>query len=156
MEHLLIETKDLSIQFKNFVANNKINICIYSGRIHAIAGENGAGKSTLMKLLYGVYQATEGEIYIDGERVKTHSPSVSAEKGIGMVFQDFRLIRSFTVLENIYLSLKEYGKIFHKKELKGKIKVLCEKYGINVDLDKYVYQLDLGECQQIEICGEIS
>lgn len=151
MEHLLIETKDLSIQFKNFVANNKINIRIYSGRIHAIAGENGAGKSTLMKLLYGVYQATEGEIYIDGERVKTHSPSVSAEKGIGMVFQDFRLIRSFTVLENIYLSLKEYGKIFHKKELKGKIKVLCEKYGINVDLDKYVYQLDLGECQQIEI-----
>ena len=67
MEHLLIETKDLSIQFKNFVANNKINIRIYSGRIHAIAGENGAGKSTLMKLLYGVYQATEGEIYIDGK-----------------------------------------------------------------------------------------
>ncbi len=151
MEHLLIETKDLSIKFRDFVANDKINIRVYSGRIHAIAGENGAGKSTLMKLLYGVYQATEGEIYIDGERVKAHSPLVSAEKGIGMVFQDFRLIRSFTVLENIYLSLKEYGKIFHKKELESKIKVLCEKYGINVDLDQYVYQLDLGECQQIEI-----
>lgn len=89
MEHLLIETKDLSIQFKNFVANNKINIRIYSGRIHAIAGENGAGKSTLMKLLYGVYQATEGEIYIDGERVKTHSHRYQLKKGSEWCFRIF-------------------------------------------------------------------
>lgn len=151
MEQVLLETKDLTIKFGDFIANDRINIKLYSGRIHAIAGENGAGKSTLMKMLYGIYQPTSGEICIGKSKLKQLTPAIATENGIGMVFQDFRLIRSFTVIENIFLALKEYGSCYHKAELKKKVSRLAEKYGMNVELDKYVYQMDLGECQQVEI-----
>ena len=85
MEHLLIETKDLSIQFKNFVANNKINIRIYSGRIHAIAGENGAGKTTLMRLICGVLQPTGGSIYCDDIEIDSMGAEYRRLLGLSLI-----------------------------------------------------------------------
>lgn len=85
----IIETRDLTIRFGSLIANDRLNISIEPGKIHAIAGENGAGKSTLMKMLYGVYTPTSGKILIDGEEMRAWDASMAIAKGIHMVFQDF-------------------------------------------------------------------
>lgn len=98
----IIETRCLSKVFGSLKACDKINLKIEAGTIHSVAGENGAGKSTLMKMLYGVYPASSGEILIDGQPMKQWSASIAREKGIGMVFQDFRLIPAFSVIDNVF------------------------------------------------------
>ena len=100
----ILRAEKLTKRFGELTANREIDIEIHAGEIHAIAGENGAGKSTLMKMLYGVYQPTAGNLYIDGEKMERWNPTIAREKGIGMVFQDFRLVPAFTVLENVFLS----------------------------------------------------
>lgn len=83
----IIETRDLTIRFGSLIANDRLNISIEPGKIHAIAGENGAGKSTLMKMLYGVYTPTSGKILIDGEEMRAWDASMAIAKGIHMVFR---------------------------------------------------------------------
>ena len=100
----ILRAEKLTKRFGELTANREIDIEIHAGEIHAIAGENGAGKSTLMKMLYGVYQPTAGNLYIDGEKMERWNPTIAREKGIGMVFQDFRLVPAFTVLENVFLT----------------------------------------------------
>lgn len=92
----ILRAEKLTKRFGELTANREIDIEIHAGEIHAIAGENGAGKSTLMKMLYGVYQPTAGNLYIDGEKMERWNPTIAREKGIGMVFQDFRLVPAFT------------------------------------------------------------
>jgi len=152
----IIQTKDLTIRFGSLVANDRLNIEIEAGTIHAIAGENGAGKSTLMKMLYGVYKPTSGQILIDGEVMHGWNAAMAREKGIGMVFQDFRLIPAFTVLENVFLSLKGSGFVLRKKELRRQIRQLSEEYHLGVDPDEEVWKLDLGQRQHIEIIKVLS
>src|SRR5699024_8162542 len=113
----IIETRNLSKAFGTLQACDRISIKIEAGTIHAVAGENGAGKSTLMKMLYGIYAATSGEILIDGQIMKQWSASVAREKGIGMVFQDFRLISTFSVMENVFLSDPSFGNRVDRKLL---------------------------------------
>ena len=91
----ILRAEKLTKRFGELTANREIDIEIHAGEIHAIAGENGAGKSTLMKMLYGVYQPTAGNLYIDGEKMERWNPTIAREKGIGMVFQDFRLVPQF-------------------------------------------------------------
>ena len=126
----IIQTKDLTIRFGDLVANDRLSIEINPGEIHAIAGENGAGKSTLMKMLYGVYKPTSGEILVDGEVMHGWNAAMARAKGIGMVFQDFRLIPAFTVLENVFLSMndEDSGFIMRKKDLREKILKISEEY----------------------------
>lgn len=152
----IIQTKDLTIQFGDLVANDRLNIEIEAGTIHAIAGENGAGKSTLMKMLYGVYKPTSGQILVDGQVMNGWNAAMAREKGIGMVFQDFRLIPAFTVLENVFLSMKDSGVVLKKKELRRKIRELSEEYHLGVDPDEEVWKLDLGQRQHIEIIKVLS
>ncbi len=152
----IIQTKDLTIQFGDLVANDRLNIEIEAGTIHAIAGENGAGKSTLMKMLYGVYKPTSGQILVDGQVMHGWNAAMAREKGIGMVFQDFRLIPAFTVLENVFLSMKDSGVVLKKKELRRKIRELSEEYHLGVDPDEEVWKLDLGQRQHIEIIKVLS
>ena len=99
MAEKLIELKNISKQFPGVLANDNVSLDIEKGEIHAIVGENGAGKSTLMKILYGLYQPTFGEIYIKGEAVKIKTPLDAIKLGIGMVHQHFMLVPSFTVAE---------------------------------------------------------
>jgi ABC-type uncharacterized transport system ATPase subunit len=147
---LIIETKKLSIKFGSFSANTDIDLKLYGGEIHAIVGENGAGKSTLMKMLYGVYRPTSGEIYICGKKADL-AKSRGSENGIGMVFQDFRLIPAFTAAENIEMSLMSGKKKIDRKSIKQRITELSEKYRISVDPDRFVWEMDLGERQRVEI-----
>ena len=96
----ILRAEKLTKRFGELTANREIDIEIHAGEIHAIAGENGAGKSTLMKMLYGVYQPTAGNLYIDGEKMERWNPTIAREKGIGMVFQDFRLF-AFPLGQNV-------------------------------------------------------
>ena len=147
----VLRTEKLTKCFGDLVANRQIDIEIYPGEIHAIAGENGAGKSTLMKTLYGVYEATSGEIYVDGERMEQWSPMLAREKGVGMVFQDFRLVPAFTVLENVFISLRRAGWKIDRKQLRRRIIEKSEEYSLSVNPDVEVWKLDLGQRQHIKI-----
>ena len=91
----ILRAEKLTKRFGELTANREIDIEIHAGEIHAIAGENGAGKSTLMKMLYGVYQPTAGNLYIDGEKMERWNPTIAREKGIGMVLSQFWKMYSF-------------------------------------------------------------
>ncbi len=101
------------------MANDNIDLIVHKGEIHALLGENGgAGKTTLMNVLYGLYEPTAGEIFINGKRVKVTNPNVAIKNGIGMVHQHFMLVDNFTVVENIVLGMettKKFGVIDIKK-----------------------------------------
>ena len=151
MGKVIMKACGLRKVFGDFVANEGISFQVRTGTIYALAGENGAGKSTLMKMLYGVYKMDGGQLYLDDEEMTKYNPAVAREKGLGMVFQDFRLVPAFTALENVFLSTDNTGQYFKKKELRAKMVALSEKYGLHVKPDEYVWRLDLGQRQHIEI-----
>ncbi|MEM2548085.1 MAG: ABC transporter ATP-binding protein [Nitrososphaerota archaeon] len=133
------------------VALDHVDLEIRPGEIHAVLGENGAGKTTLMNILFGVLQPDEGEIYINGRRVRFRSPLDAMNMGIGMVHQIRKLIPAHTVLENIILGHPKTESIINLKKAREEVKALCEKYGFNIDLDARVWQLSAGEQQVVEI-----
>jgi simple sugar transport system ATP-binding protein len=101
-----VELRRISKNFPGVLANDRVNFDVGAGEIHALLGENGAGKSTLMKILYGLYQADEGEILINNQTVKIKSPTDALRQGIGMIHQHFQLVSAFTVAENVALGLR--------------------------------------------------
>ena len=101
----IIETRSIHKIYPNGVhANDDIDFAVEQGEIHALVGENGAGKSTLMKILYGLEQATSGQVFIRDDEVEIGNPQDAIERGIGMVHQNFMLVDSFTVAQNIILN----------------------------------------------------
>lgn len=146
----IIEVRNMTMKFGSLIANDKINLKIYGGKIHAIVGENGAGKSTLMKVLYGVNTPTEGNLLFDGVSKKLTSPAKAIAEGVGMVFQDFRLIPAFTALENVLLALPKKERR-NRAEIKKRIVEVSEKYRIPINPDQYVWEMDLGQRQRVEI-----
>ncbi len=149
MNQPFVEMKNINKYFSRVIANKMVNITINKGEVLAILGENGAGKSTKMKILYGLYKAEEGEIFIDGEVCNIKSPKDAIHNGIGMIQQHFSLIPAHTVLENIILG-NEKG-IFDKKMLHKKIDNLSRKYSFNIDSNSYIKDLPVGIQQKIEI-----
>ena len=148
----VIEMREITKIFGQFVANDKINLHLRRGEIHALLGENGAGKSTLMNMLAGLLEPTSGEIAVNGQVVKLDSPSKAASLGIGMVHQHFMLVEAFTVAENIILGseITKNGVLDIKKAIK-EIKELSEKYGLAVDPSAKVEDISVGAQQRVEI-----
>ena len=132
-------------------ANDHIDFDIKAGEIHAILGENGAGKTTLMKILFGLLQPDEGEIFVFGEKVDFRSPLDAIDLGIGMVHQNRKLISAHSVIENIILGHPRAGSILNLKSTAEEITELCAKYGFKLDLKAKVWQLSEGEKQVVEI-----
>ena len=130
----VIEMRDITKVFGEFVANDKINLHLRKGEIHALLGENGAGKSTLMNMLAGLLEPTSGEIAVNGQVVNLDSPSKAASLGIGMVHQHFMLVEAFTVAENIILGseLTKNG-VLDIAGASKEIKALSERYVLAVD-----------------------
>ena len=152
MSKHVIEMKEITKKFGDFVANDHINLSIQKGEIHALLGENGAGKSTLMNMLAGLLQPTSGEIVVNGESVTIDSPSKSSQLGIGMVHQHFMLVEAFTVAENIILGTETVKNgVLDLKQATKDIEELSKKYGLTVEPHAKVADISVGMQQRVEI-----
>ena len=149
----IIEMHGISKQFGQVHANESVDFTLRRGEIHAIVGENGAGKSTLMKILYGLYQADAGEIFVDGKRTDISSPRHAMRLGLGMVQQHFTLIPVFTALQNIVLAKEpcKLGVILDYREAEEKITGLATQLGFDVPLNMPIESLPIGTQQHTEI-----
>lgn len=148
----VIEMREITKIFGEFVANDKINLELRKGEIHALLGENGAGKSTLMNMLAGLLEPTSGEIVVNGKSEKLDSPSKAASLGIGMVHQHFMLVEAFTFAENIILGSELTNKgVLDLKKANADILELSERYGLAVDPTAKVEDISVGAQQRVEI-----
>jgi simple sugar transport system ATP-binding protein len=153
-----LELRGITKRFGQLVANNSINLVVQSGEIHALLGENGAGKSTLMNVLYGLYQADEGEILLDDQVQKFAGPGDAMAAGIGMVHQHFMLIPVFTVAENVALGNEPTSALgtLNLAEARKRVVEISDRFGFNVDPDALVEDLPVGVQQRVEIIKALS
>ena len=148
----MLEMRNITKIFGKLVANDHVNLKVKKGEVHALLGENGAGKSTLMSILFGLYQPESGDILIDGKVVDIQSPNDANRLGIGMVHQHFKLVETFTVLENIILGAEDTKNGFlTTEEARKKITEISSKYRLNIDLDAKVKDITVGQQQRVEI-----
>ena len=145
----VIEMKDIIKEFSGVRALSGITFDLYKGEIHCLVGENGAGKSTLMKMLYGVYQPTAGNLYIDGEKMERWNPTIAREKGIGMVFQDFRLLKDRTIFENVAFA-QQVVEVPHRY-IKRQVENMLEMVGLKDRMNAFPNELSGGEQQRVAI-----
>ena len=147
-----IELKGISKAFGPVQANKDIAIRVMPGTIHGIIGENGAGKSTLMSILYGFYKADAGEIFIQGQRTTIPDSQAAIAAGIGMVFQHFKLVENFTVLENVVLGAEDSGLLRPSlARARRELAALADEYELSVDPDALIQDIGVGMQQRVEI-----
>ena len=153
-----LELRGITKKFGALVANDQIDLTVESGEIHALLGENGAGKSTLMNVLYGLYQADDGEILLDDEVQHFSGPGGAIAAGIGMVHQHFMLIPVFTVAENVMLGHEDTGfaGLLDLNGARAKVREISERFGFHVDPDALVDDLPVGVQQRVEIIKALS
>ncbi len=147
----MVEMIGITKKFPGVLANDRVSFSVEPGHIHALLGENGAGKSTLMSVLTGLYKPDEGEIRINGRKVELSSPKDAVCHGISMVHQHFKLVKPFTVAENIMLGLPELRQIYDQKAIEAAILECSQRYGFSIDPRARIWQLSVGEQQRVEI-----
>lgn len=148
-----VKMEGISKRFALVRANDCVDLDVRKGEIHALVGENGAGKSTLMRILYGLYRADSGKVYINGRLTELRSPADAISLGIGMVHQHFMLIPPLSVAENVVLGSEPLRAGF-MLDLEGaaeRIRVLSETFALHVDPDARVEELSVGAQQRVEI-----
>ncbi|NHI17506.1 ABC transporter ATP-binding protein [Microbacterium excoecariae] len=148
-----LELRGITKRFGSLVANDHIDLTVAPGEIHALLGENGAGKSTLMNVLYGLYQADEGDILIDDEPRAFRGPGEAMAAGIGMVHQHFMLVPVFTVAENVALGHETSTRTgsLDLEVARRQVREVADRFGFHVDPDAIVETLPVGVQQRVEI-----
>lgn len=148
-----VRLKQITKRFGQTLANDAVDINVRQQTIHAIIGENGAGKTTIMEILYGFYQADEGEIELHGNKTQIDTPQDAIDNGIGMVHQHFMLIPVMTVAENIILGLEPTTRsgVLQLSRAEDKIRKLSDEYGLEIDPKALVESLSVGLQQRVEI-----
>lgn len=135
-------------RFPACLANDRVDLTVEAGQIHALLGENGAGKSTLVKMIYGALHPDSGEILWEGRPVFIDSPQTARWLGVGMVFQHFSLFDTLTVAENVALGLDGRAPM---AAVAQRIRSVCDRYGLALEPDRPVHALSVGERQRVEI-----
>lgn len=147
-----LELRKVTKRFGDFTANDSIDLVVRPGTVHCLLGENGAGKSTLMNVIFGLYQPTEGQLFMDDQPVDFSGPSDAMAAGIGMVHQHFMLVPVFTVAENVALGSESVkGGTLDLETTRRKIREISDRYGFAVDPDAIVENLPVGVQQRVEI-----
>ncbi|MGP5072819.1 ABC transporter ATP-binding protein [Arthrobacter rhombi] len=148
-----LELRGITKKFGSFTANDNIDVVVEDGQVHSLLGENGAGKSTLMNVLFGLYEATSGQVLIDDQPVSFSGPGDAMKAGIGMVHQHFMLVPVFTVAENVALgdeNTRAAG-ILDLDATRRKIREISDQFGFHVDPDAVIEDLPVGVQQRVEI-----
>ncbi|WP_223258408.1 MULTISPECIES: sugar ABC transporter ATP-binding protein [Thermogemmatispora] len=153
----IIRLRKITRRFPGVTAVAEVDLDIYPGEVHVVAGENGAGKSTLMKILYQVERPDAGQIYLNGEPLSFHGPHYARALGIAMVHQEFALAPHLSVAENLFLGREplRFGFIRRRREL-AEARHLLEQVGLNLDPRRLVASLSVAEQQLVEIARAIS
>lgn len=158
MKTILKLTK-ISKTYPGVKALQNVSLEFREGEIHSIMGENGAGKSTMIKIMSGAIQPDNdgGEIEVDGEIIHHMTPAVSKEKGISVIYQEFTLVPTMSVVENIFLGEKVGGKIIPNfKEMRKRAQAIFDEFGVDIDLDAMVNELTPGKQQLVEIAKALT
>ncbi len=151
---LILSVKEISKSFPGVKALNNVSIDVKKGVVHGIVGENGAGKSTLMKILSGVYTKDSGTVIFDGETIEHTTPVESLNRGLSIIYQEFNLVNTMTVGENIFL-----GRFKEMDGMKGthkKARELLDSIGCKIKTTSYVEELSVSEKQMVEITKALS
>ena len=148
-----LEMRGITKRFPGIVANDRVDFDLRAGEVHALLGENGAGKSTLMNVLYGLYKADEGEIFVKGQKTTFHSAKDAIDKGIGMVHQHFMLIPVMTVAENIVLANEPRKDLvlLDYDDAVERVRDISTRFGLAVDPDARIQNISVGQQQRVEI-----
>jgi len=146
---LAVELDNIWKRFPGVIANAGANLRVRPGTVHAVLGENGAGKTTLMNVLAGVYQPDDGVVRLHGEPQRFSGPAAAIAAGVGMVYQEFRLIPRFTVAENVVLGAGPA--VIRKRAIEDEVAALADRFGLQTTPDREVWQLSMGERQRVEI-----
>ena len=145
---LRLELTDISKQYPAVKANDRVNLRVKPGEIHAVLGENGAGKSTMMKMIYGAVRPDAGTIRWNGQPVEIRNPQEARALGISMVFQHFSLFDTLTAAENVWLGLDKSTQL---ADVIKRITQVSKEYGLDVEPLRPVHTLSVGERQRVEI-----
>ena len=155
MGNVVLQMQHITKRYPGVVALNDVSVDFEAGQVHALLGENGAGKSTLIKVLSGAIENDEGQMIIDGQTYAKMSPVVSRNHGIEVIYQEYNLIPSLTVAENICLGSKMHG-LSNRKEMIKTTQEILDKYEIDIDPRAYVKDLSPAKQQLVEITKAIS
>jgi len=150
-DHCLVELRGITKTFPGVVANDRIDLDVHAGEVHALLGENGAGKSTLISILAGMYRPDAGEIRIDGRAQQIDSPRTAIALGIGTVYQHLTLVPTLTVMENLMLGIGSQGGRLDMPAARSRFDELAQVLGVKFAPDAMVGRLALGQRQQVEI-----
>ena len=155
---MLLDFRNIDKSFPGVKALDEVSMSFKAGEVHALVGENGAGKSTLMKILSGVYQPSGGEIYYKGEKLVLQNPHQAQLQGISIIFQEFSLINTLDVVENVFLNRepKTALGLYNKKEAARMTRELLDSIGIEIDITAKIKDLSVIEQQTVEIVKALS
>jgi ribose transport system ATP-binding protein len=155
MDETILEMTKISKSFSGIQVLREVDFSLHKGEIHALIGQNGAGKSTMMKILYGVYKKDGGKIIIEGRETNLNTPIGARHHGISMVFQEFSLVPSLPVFQNIFLTKepRSGGLFLDDKKCVEEAKKMLKTLEINIEIDpkENVENLSIGEQQLVEI-----
>jgi simple sugar transport system ATP-binding protein len=148
-----LEMRGITKRYPGVVANDRIDLEVRPGEIHALLGENGAGKSTLMNILYGLATPDEGDILLDGDVVSIAGPADAIKRGISMVHQHFMLVPVLSVADNILLGEETMANpiFLDRNEAHRRIVALGDRFGFEIDPEAKVESLSVGWQQRVEI-----
>ncbi len=156
-DEILLRVVNLSKEFYGNRVLDSVNITLKKGEVFGIIGENGAGKSTFMKILSGIYTPSQGEIYLEGKKVEIKDPLTAKKLGITLIPQEFNLVETLTVFENIFLGDEISHKILlNKKEMKKRSKDILKSLNVELDIEQKVEKLSVAQKQMVEIAKALS
>ncbi len=149
--HPAVEARGITKAFPGVLANAGVDLTVKRGEVHAVLGENGAGKSTLASVIAGLYRPDEGELKVNGQAVEFSGPRDALARGVGMVYQHFRLVERFTVAENVILGDPRQPALLDTRDAEKTVGALGERYGLPINPRARVADLSVGEEQRVEI-----